>query len=382
MSEATFLPLSEPNLAGNTREYIDECIRTNFVSSVGPFVERFESEFAAYVGAKHAVACASGTAAIHVALRLLGVGPGDEVAVPTLTFIASANPIVYEKAVPVLVDSEAETWNMDPALVAEEIQRRASTGKKQLKAVEAVHILGHPAVMDPLVETCRKYGVALIEDASEALGARWESGPYAGKHVGTVGVIGCYSFNGNKIITTGGGGMLTTDDPALAKRAKHLTTQARLPGPEYRHDEIGYNYRLTNLAAAIGVAQLEQLPTFLRRKDEIAGRYDEALREIPGITPPPRASWADPSMWLYTLSLDTARFGADRRGLLARLEKSRIQSRPIWTPLHAMPLYANATRLGSGEIADGLFERALSIPCSTSLAGPEQERVIDAIRAR
>ena len=381
MSDA-FVPLSEPNLPGNTRKYLDECLDTNFVSSVGPFVERFEKEFAAYVGAKFAIACSSGTAALHVSMRLLGVEQGDEIAVPSLTFIASANPILYEKAVPVLVDSEAESWNMDPVLVAEEIERRAKSGKKQLKAVEAVHIIGHPAVMEPLVAACEKHGVALLEDASEALGARWTLGPYAGKHIGVVGKLGCYSFNGNKIITTGGGGMITTDDPALAKRAKHLTTQARLPGPEYRHDEVGYNYRLTNLAAALGVAQLEQLPAFIKKKHEIAKRYDEAFRDVPGIVLPPRAAWADPTMWLYTIRLDAAKYGCDRRELLARLEKSKIQSRPIWSPLHGMPMYGSAQRLGSMKVAERLFEEALSLPCSTSLKDADQARVIDVVRRR
>ena len=380
MSEPT-IPLSEPCLQGRTREYLEECLQSNYVSSVGPFVERFEREFAAWVGARHAVACASGTAAIHVALRLLEVGPGDEVLVPTLTFVASANPVLYERATPVLVDAERETWNMDPVLVAEELDRRARKGLRQPRAVEAVHILGHPARLEPLAEACARHGVAWFEDASEALGARYAEGAMRGRHVGTIGRLGCFSFNGNKIITTGGGGMITTDDPALARRAKHLTTQARLPGPEYRHDEVGYNYRLTNLAAAVGVAQLEQLPGFLAAKRRIAARYDEALGAVAGITLPPRARWAEPSLWLYSIGIDARALGRDRRRMVDDLAAAGIQARPIWSPLHTMPMYREQPRLG-GAVAEDLFEAGLSLPCSVSLTPAQQDAVVRAIRGR
>jgi len=380
MSEPT-IPLSEPCLQGRTREYLEECLQSNYVSSVGPFVERFEREFAAWVGARHAVACASGTAAIHVALRLLEVGPGDEVLVPTLTFVASANPVLYERATPVLVDAERETWNMDPVLVAEELDRRARKGLRQPRAVEAVHILGHPARLEPLAEACARHGVAWFEDASEALGARYAEGAMRGRHVGTIGRLGCFSFNGNKIITTGGGGMITTDDPALARRAKHLTTQARLPGPEYRHDEVGYNYRLTNLAAAVGVAQLEQLPGFLAAKRRIAARYDEALGAVAGITLPPRARWAEPSLWLYSVGIDARALGRDRRRMVDDLAAAGIQARPIWSPLHTMPMYREQPRLG-GAVAEDLFEAGLSLPCSVSLTPAQQDAVVRAIRGR
>jgi dTDP-4-amino-4,6-dideoxygalactose transaminase len=374
-----FVALCEPALRGNVRAYLEECVATNFVSSVGAFVERFEKEFAAYVGAKYAVACASGTAALHVAMRLCGVEPGDDVLVPTLTFIASANPAVYERARVVLCDSERETWNMDQALACEEIERRARTGEKQIKLVEAVHLLGHPARIDELVATCAKHGVHLIEDASEALGARWTEGAYAGRHIGTVAKLGCFSFNGNKIITTGGGGMITTDDPALAKRAKHLTTQARLPGPEYRHDEVGYNYRLTNLAAALGVAQLEELPAFVKDKHRIAAKYDAAIQGIAGLSAPPRARWADPSMWLYTMLIDQAVYGRDRVAQLERFQARNIQTRPIWSPLHMMPMYRDSPRIG-GAVADDIFARGLSLPCSVGLSDESQARVIELLR--
>jgi aminotransferase in exopolysaccharide biosynthesis len=379
MSEP-LIPLSEPTIGGNAQRYLEECLATNFVSSVGPFVDRFEREFAAYVGARFAVACSSGTAALHVAFRLLGIGPDDEVFVPSLTFIASANPVAYERGRIVLVDSERETWNMDPALVIDELERRARAGRKQPRAIELVHILGHPAQIDDLVDACARHGVALVEDASEALGARWTAGRHAGKHVGTVGQLGCFSFNGNKVITTGGGGMITTDDEALARRAKHLTTQARLPGPEYRHDEVGYNYRLPNLAAALGVAQLEQLPDFLAKKRAIAERYDAAWRRVPGVTAPPQAAWASSSCWLYSVLIDPARYGCDRQALFERLGQRAIQTRPIWSPLHTQPMYQDAPRLG-GQVAESLFAQGLSLPCSVSLDAAAQERVIDAITA-
>jgi len=373
MSDA--IPLSVPNMAGNARRYLDECIETNFVSSVGPFVERFEREFAAAVGGRFAVACASGTAALHVALRLLGVDRGDEVFVSTLTFIASANPILYERATPVLVDAESDSWNLDPALILEEIDRRARSGKKQPKAVEAVHILGHPAKLDELRAGCEKHGIALLEDAAEALGARYAGGALAGRQVGTIGAIGCYSFNGNKIITSGGGGMIVTENEALARRAKHLTTQARIPGVEYVHDEVGYNYRLTNLAAALGVAQLEQLPAFIRKKREIASVYDLAFGKVAGLSLPPRQPWAESTVWLYSIGIDASVFGCGWREVRTRLGQAGIESRPIWSPLHTMPVYKDAPRLG-GSVAERLFARGLSLPCSTGLTAGQQERVI------
>lgn len=378
MSEPRRIPLSEPNLEGNALRYLEECIATNFVSSVGPFVSRFEEEFAAFVGSRYAIACSSGTAAIHVALRLLELGVDDEVFVPTLTFIASGNPVLYEKATPVLVDSEPVTWNLDPALVAEELDRRARSGRRQPRAVEAVHILGHPADLTPLVEACARHGVALIEDAAEALGARYTAGPLTGRHVGTIGQLGCFSFNGNKVMTTGGGGMIVTDDEKLARRARHLTTQARLPGIEYRHDEVGYNYRLTNVAAALGVAQLERLPAFLEAKRAIAARYDQGFEGRPGIAQPPRAPWAAPSWWLYTITIDPTAHGRDREAARAALAARGVEARPIWTPLHHMPMYRDAPRLG-GAVADRLHAQGLSLPSSVSLTPSDQALVIQSV---
>jgi dTDP-4-amino-4,6-dideoxygalactose transaminase len=374
MPETRRIPLSEPYLAGNVRTYLEECIATNFVSSVGPFVDRFEARFADYVGAKFAVACSSGTAAIHLALRLIGVETGDEVFVPTLTFVASVNPVLYQGGVPTLVDSEAVTWNLDPTLIADELDRRARAGKKQPKAVEVVHLLGHPVDLQPIAEACERHGVVLIEDAAEALGARYTAGPLAGRHVGTVGKMGCFSFNGNKIITTGGGGMLTTDDETVARRAKHLTTQARLPGLEYRHDEVGYNYRLSNLSAALGMSQLELLDDFVAKKVAIARRYDECLRAVDGVELAPRTPWASSTHWLYTIRVRSR--AARGRGVIDGLRAAGIESRPIWSPLHSMDVYAGLPRIGGG-VAEEIFSEAVSLPSSVTLSAEEQDIVID-----
>jgi len=377
---ADVIPLSIPMIRGNEWNYLKECLDTNYVSSVGPYVVRFENEFAAYVGCPGAVACASGTAAIHVALRVAGVSPGDEVLVSDFTFIATVNPVAYLGARPVLVDADLATWNMDPNLVVEELCRRARAGLRMPKAVLVAHVLGLAADLEPILAACQEHGVILIEDAAEALGANYASGSLSGRQAGTIGLLGCYSFNGNKIITTGGGGMIATAEPALGVRAKHLTTQARLPGLEYVHDEIGYNYRLTNLAAALGVAQLEQLPDFIEKKLAIAQRYDQALSRLPGVTLPPRPAWASPTMWLYSILLDPEAAGVDRRQAIAVLERHGIESRPVWAPAHLMPFYREAPRLG-GKVGERLFDRGLSLPCSVGLSEEEQLEVIDVFSA-
>jgi dTDP-4-amino-4,6-dideoxygalactose transaminase len=372
------IPLAVPQLTGNLRQYLEECIETNYVSSVGPFVSRFEETFAKFAGARYAVACVSGTASLHLAVRLLGIHPGDEVIVSTFTFVASVNAILYEAGLPVLVDSEQRSWNLDPELVASEIRTRGRNGKKLPRAVEVVHILGHPADIEPIAEACDEFEIPIFEDAAESLGAAYQAGKFAGRHVGTIGKIGCFSFNGNKMITSGAGGMLVTDDEEVAHRAKHLTTQARLPGSEYWHDDIGYNYRLTNVAAAIGLSQLEQLPEFLRKKRSIAAAYDRALGGVPGIILPPRAGWADPSMWLYSLLVDSREFGCDRSSVLSTLRRAGIESRALWPPVHKMPPYQYASYVG-GDVAAGIHRRGLSLPCSVGLSPDEQDYVIDCL---
>ena len=366
------IPLHEPWLTGNAERYILECLRTNYVSSIGPFVTRFEEEFAAFVGARQAVATCNGTAAIHTALRVLGVGPGDYVLASTFTFIATVNPIRYQGASPVLIDSESRTWNMDPALVVAELETRAAAGRLP-KAILVVHIYGHPADLDPILAAASRLHIPVIEDATESLGAT-----YHGRQVGTIGRIGCFSFNGNKVITTGGGGMLVTDDPDLAARARHLTTQAKRPGPEYWHDDIGYNYRLTSLQAALGLAQLEMLPEFLKRKREIAARYLTAFEGVRGIRILDQREEAENSWWLNCILVDAECCGIGRVELIEQLAKEGIQARPLWVPIHCMPIYSKAERQG-GAVAERLFAQGLSLPSSPSLLPDAQGRVIEAV---
>jgi dTDP-4-amino-4,6-dideoxygalactose transaminase len=365
------IPLSVPNIGARERELVLEAVDSGFVSSVGPFVSRFEHEFAAAVGSRFAVACASGTAAVHVGLLVLGVGADDLVAVSDFTFVGSSNPVRYLGADLLLVDSEPTTWNMDPDLLAGELRRRYSSGATMPAAVEVVHALGQPARLAEIMLVCEQFGIPVLEDAAESLGAAWSAGPLAGRQTGTVGRVGVFSFNGNKIATTGGGGMLVTDDEALAQRARHLTTQAKVPGVGYLHDEVGYNYRLTNVAAAIGVAQLERLGGFVERKRQIAAAYDAAFGPTSLVTPP-RVPGYDSTYWLYSALLpDTA----DRDRLLKRLAADGIEARALWRPLHAQPPYADVPRCG-GAVADDLFAHGISLPCSTDLTDADQARVI------
>lgn len=351
------IPLAEPSLDGNEAKYLQECIDSGFVSSVGPFVERFERRFAKAVGAKHAVACSSGTAALHVALRLTGAEPGRLVAVSDFTFIASANAISYTGADLLLVDSEPNTWNMDTQLLHDQVVRRARVGERIPDIVEVVHILGHPAEMEPLLALRDRFGIRIVEDAAESLGASWTTGACAGRQVGTVGDFGCFSFNGNKIITTGGGGMIVTDNQELASRARHLTTQARLSSADYMHDTIGYNYRLTNVAAALGVAQLERLDALIDAKRCIAQRYTTLFRDLP-VKLPPVVDWAESTYWLYTILLDAP---SEANDIVSTLMNHQIQTRRLWCPMHTQPPYCKAERL-RGEICLTLYKKGISLP--------------------
>ncbi len=374
------IPLCVPHFPGNERRYLNEALDSGFVSSVGPFVERFEQAFAAAVGAAHAVACASGTAAIHLALRACGVGPGDLVLCSDFTFIASANPVRYQGADLGFIDSEEASWNLDPAELARALSAAAGRGRLP-KAVIAVHVLGQPADLGPVIDACALHGVPLIEDAAEALGSRYTAAyPHpacAGRQAGTIGRIGCFSFNGNKIITAGGGGMMTTADPALAARLRHLSTQAKLPGLAFVHDEVGYNYRLTNLAAALGLAQLECLPAFLARKHAIAARYRqwcERHRERWGTRYQPVLPGTAPSDWLCSF---TTR-GRDQ--LVAACVAAGIQVRPLWLPLSEQPCLEGFPRWG-GTVARRLAADGMSVPCSSALSDDDQERVLAVLDA-
>ncbi|MEO7752596.1 MAG: DegT/DnrJ/EryC1/StrS family aminotransferase, partial [Terracoccus sp.] len=368
-----------PNIGERERHYVLEAVESGFVSSVGPFVAEFEDRFAHLVGAKHAIACSTGTAAIHIGLILLGVERGDEVVCSDFTFVGSVNPIAYLGAEPVLVDSETRTWNLDPELLAAELDARAAAGAPLPQVVEIVHVLGQPADMGPLMAACERHGIPVLEDAAESLGATWTTGPYAGRHTGTVGAVGCYSFNGNKIATTGGGGMLVTDDDDLAARARHLTTQAKVPDVGYLHDEVGYNYRLTNIAAGLGLAQLERLPSFIEAKHRIAARYDEAFADLPLVLPP-RVEGLDATYWLYSVMVAPER---GRDAFLDHLNARGVGARALWRPLHAQPPFAHAQVVGDaagGLVGDDLFARGASLPCATELTEADQARVIGAVR--
>jgi len=378
-----FIPLCVPEIRGNEWRYVKECLDTGWVSSIGSFVTRFESELATRVGARHAVAVVNGTAALHLALQVAGVGPEDEVIVSTLTFIAPVNAIRYVGAWPVLIDAEPTYWQIDPEQVGAFLEkeciysqgrlRNRETGRT-VKALLPVHILGHPVDLAPLLEVARKYGLAVIEDATEGLGAT-----YHGDMVGRLGDIGCFSFNGNKLITTGGGGMLVTNNAAYAERARYLSTQAKDDQVESIHHEIGYNYRLTNLLAAMGCAQLEQLDAYIETKRCIAERYRDALADLPGLTPMREASWARSVFWMYTVLVDEKKCVGDSRALLQHLAAKKIQTRPLWQPAHLNKPHRGLRR-GNHSVSEELYRTAISLPCSVGLTEEDQRSVISVLR--
>jgi perosamine synthetase len=382
---AELVPLSAPEIRGNEWRYVKECLDTAWVSSVGAYVDRFESTVAAYVGKQHAIATVNGTASLHTALMIAGVAPNQEVIVSTLTFIAPANAVRYVGAWPVFVDADPRYWQMDVEKLQDFLERQCDwrsgalynrhTGRRVV-AIIPVDVLGHPADLQPILELAKKYELTVIEDASESLGAA-----YHGRPVGRHGDITCFSFNGNKILTTGGGGMLLTDDSHWARRARHLTTQAKSDTTEYIHDELGYNYRLTNIQAAMGVAQMEQLDTFVAIKRRIAATYEATLTNLPGITPMPEAPWARATFWLYSVLIDPDRFGPDARTVLRALRAQGIESRPLWQPLHLSPVHRGSFATDC-TTAERLHTTALSLPCSVGLDETTQARVIDAVKAQ
>jgi dTDP-4-amino-4,6-dideoxygalactose transaminase len=362
--------LSAPDIGQAELNHVLEAFSTNWIAPVGPHIEAFEKEFAAVVGSPHAVALSSGTAALHLALRLAGVGAGDEVLCSSLTFVASAAPITYLGAKPVFIDSEEQSWNMDPAIVTEVIERKAKAGKVP-KALVLVHLYGQSADINPIKACCDKYGVKLIEDAAEALGAT-----YHDKAPGSVGLAGIHSFNGNKIITTSGGGMLVTADAEMARQARFLATQARDAAPHYQHSTIGYNYRLSNVCAGIGRGQLSQLKQKVARRRAHFDAYAAAFKNIPGITMQTEAPWGQSTRWLTCLLVDSKQAKLTREDLRLGLEKSDIESRPIWKPLHMQPIFADAEYFGRG-VCDKLFETGLCLPSGSGMSDAERVQVID-----
>ena len=366
--------LSTPHLGDRELEFVKEAFDSNWIAPVGPHIDAFEQEFCEVTGAGYAAAMSSGTAALHLALKLVGVGYGDEVFCSTLTYVASANPITYLGATTVFIDSDRTSWNMSPELLCAALARRAYIGKLP-KAVVLVHLYGQSADIEPILEACNQYEIPLIEDAAEALGAT-----YKGRSLGTFGRIGIYSFNGNKIITTSGGGMLVSDDSTLVAKARFLATQARDSAPYYQHSEIGYNYRLSNVLAGIGRAQLRVL------SDRVAARrrnyqiYASGLSHLPGIEFMPEAAFGRATRWLTCLTIDPVAFGADREQIRLALAEQHIETRPVWKPLHLQPVFAHCECIG-GTVAEDLFARGLCLPSGSNLTNEDLERVIKAISA-
>ncbi len=365
--------LSTPHIGEQELKFVKEAFDTNWVAPVGPNIDAFEQEFSQVVGAKYAAAVSSGTAALHLALNLIGVEAGDEVFCSTFTFIASASPITYLGATPVFVDSDRISWNMDPNLLEMALAKRDKLGKLP-KAVVLVHLYGQSADIEPITQICDRYGVPLIEDAAEALGATYKS-----TAPGTWGQAGIFSFNGNKIITTSGGGMLVSDDEDLISKAKFLATQARDPQPHYEHTEIGFNYRLSNICAGIGRGQLLVL------QDRVAARrrnfdiYRQGLGDLPGVEFMPEADFGTSTRWLSCLTFDPNVKDINREQIRLQLLEQQIETRPLWKPMHLQPVFANCECINNG-VAEDLFQKGLCLPSGSNLTDNDLERVISEIR--
>lgn len=370
--------LSPPYLSGHEERYLAEALASNWIAPLGPHVDAFERELAARVGTTAAVALSSGTAAIHLALRYLRVGPSDTVFCSSLTFIASANPILYLGAQPVFIDSEHSSWNMAPQALLAAFEWAEAEGRLP-KAVVVAHLYGQSADLDPIMALCDRYGATVVEDAAESLGAE-----YKGRPSGSMGPFGIYSFNGNKIITTSGGGMLIAKDPAAIDKARFWATQARDPAPHYQHSEMGYNYRMSNLLAALGSGQLETLDERVAARRAIFERYATALADLEGIAFMPEAPYGRSNRWLTTLLVEPERYAVSPYELIREFEAENIEMRPLWKPLHAQPLFASAPYFvapgAEGSISDELFAKGLCLPSGSNLTQAEQERVIELLR--
>ncbi len=364
--------LSPPHIGGEEIEFVRKAFDSNYIAPLGPQVDAFEKEFCEKIGARRGVALNCGTAALHLALHVAGVGPGDDVLTSTLTFIGSASPIAYLGARPVFLDCDRATWNMDSDLLVGELRKRAERGRLP-KAVVLVHLYGQCADIDAILEACNLYGVTLIEDAAEALGAT-----YQGRHAGTFGKTGIYSFNGNKIITTSGGGMLVSKDEDLVEKARFLSQQARDSAPHYEHTQIGYNYRMSNILAAIGRGQLKVLDERIEAKRDIFAYYQEALGDLPGVEFMPEVYYGRCTRWLTCLAIDPAKFGLDRETVRLALESENIEARPVWKPMHLQPAFKGCEYVG-GEVAEELFHRGLCLPSGTAMTSDELDRVISVI---
>ena len=366
--------LSPPCMLGNEREMLLDAFDSNWIAPLGPHVDAFETEFADRVGRKYAVALSSGTAAIHLALNILGVKQGDTVLTSSFTFAATANAITYTNASPVFIDSDQKTWNLDPALVEQALADGKKTGNLP-KAVLTVDIVGQAANYEQIEEICRRYDVPIVEDAAESLGATYNEKP-----AGSFGEMSCFSFNGNKIITTSGGGMLVTDNESFANKTRFLATQARDPAPHYEHSHIGYNYRMSNLLAAVGRAQLENLDTHVDNRRAIFERYQRALGQLPGVNFMPEPDDCRSTRWLTILTIDPDLFGATREEVRLALDAENIESRPAWKPMHMQPVFVDCKSYG-GAVCEQFFRDGLCLPSGTALTVDQQQRVIEIFKA-
>jgi len=371
------IPLSIPHLAGNEWQYVQQCLDTGWVSTAGAYVSRFEEEIAAYTKSERAISCMNGTAALHVCLKHLGAGPGDYVIAPNITFVATLNAITYTGAEAILIDTDPETWQLDIDLLERFLARtqvqngelRSKENGRRIVACMPVHVLGNMCDMDRLVALCERYHLPIVEDSTEALGSTFN-----GRHAGTFGIFGTSSFNGNKIITTGGGGMIFTQDGALADHVKHLTTTAKTDPLDYFHDEVGYNYRLVNVLAAIGVAQLEQLPAIIKMKKRIDAFYREHLEGVGDIQFQKVTPGVDPNCWLFTFRTERM------RELLTYLNAKGVQSRPFWTPMNQLPMYKDYRYVSDQDHSTQVHRTAISIPSSSGLTEPQMQQVVASIR--
>lgn len=364
--------LSPPHMGGQEIEFVTEAFDSNYIAPLGPHVDAFEREFSEMVGIKHAVAVSSGTAALHLALRELGVGPGDEVVAPSFTFIGGVSPAVFQGAKLSFIDSETKSWNMDPDLLVEELSDR-NKQRRLPRAVISTDIFGQSADLDRILDACDLYDIPVVSDSAEALGAT-----YKGRNAGKGAAVAVYSFNGNKIITTSGGGMLVSDDGDLIERAKFLSQQARDPAPHYQHTEVGYNYRMSNIAAAIGRGQLRVLNERVKKKRQMFDYYRRALGEVPGIEFMPEASYGIATRWLTVILITPEIFGADREAVRQALEKENIESRPVWKPMHLQPVFGGSPMRG-GSVCEDIFSRGLCLPSGTAMTDDDLDRVAGTI---
>ncbi len=370
--------LSPPHMSGNELKYVNEAFEQNWIAPLGPNVDIFEEQIAKYIGVKSAAAVSAGTAAIHLALQILGVGRGDSVFCSSLTFAASANPIVYQGAEPVFIDSELETWNMSPAALEAAFKDAEILGKLP-KAVIVVHLFGQSAKMDEIMSICNKYNVPVVEDSAESLGTT-----YKGKQTGSFGEFGIFSFNGNKIITTSGGGMLVSNDEISIQKARFLSTQARDPAVHYEHSHIGFNYRMSNIIAGVGRAQLEVIDDRVKARRDIFSRYKEELGGIPGITFMPEFKDAVPNRWLSACLIDENIIGITYLDIIEALTAENIEARPIWKPLHKQPVFEGTkyyTHSQTENISEKLFSQGLCLPSGSSMTKEEQKKVIEIIQS-